>query len=328
MTAAAKGPIPLKTRIWNIAKILIAVILLGYVISTTDIEQLKISWQMLSRGWLAVSILVFVLMVIVKALQYRALINPKLSFRNVLNITVMQNAISNFVSNAAGVATYASMFKVEHDVTLTRSAIAFILVKVGDLVSILLLLVGSLFFVWNQVRVLHEVLVILVVLILLGLLIVFATIYFRQWFVNFLDKLLTRLNLVKFGLVRKAMSILVSISRTDKAVVRKLMTLALLYSGLYFAITITWSYTLINSFHIPIAFSGMVFVSAVRQIISFIPIQVFGGLGVTEISSLYLYGLFDIPIPELSAALIGIRIYHTIVNALTLLYIPFGKKRS
>jgi len=322
-----RKPIPLKTRIWNIAKILIAIALVGFVISTTDVEQLKLSWQMLSRDWLIASIAVFLLMVIVKALQYRALIDPHLSFWNVLNITVMQNAISNFVSNAAGVATYASMFKVEHDVTLTRSAIAFILVKVGDLVSILFLLVASLFFVWSQVSILHEVLLILIAVILLALLTVLATILFRQWFVNALDKFLIRLNLVKFGLVRKAFSILASLSRAEKAVVNKLMVLALLYSGLYFAITITWSYTLVNAFHIPIAFPGMVFVSSVRQIISFIPIQVFGGLGVTEISSLYLYGLFNIPVPELSAALIGIRIYHTIVNALTLLYIPFGKKK-
>jgi len=322
-----RKPIPLKTRIWNIAKILIAIALVGFVISTTDVEQLKLSWQMLSRDWLIASIAVFLLMVIVKALQYRALIDPHLSFWNVLNITVMQNAISNFVSNAAGVATYASMFKVEHDVTLTRSAIAFILVKVGDLVSILFLLVASLFFVWSQVSILHEVLLILIAVILLALLTVLATILFRQWFVNALDKFLIRLNLVKFGLVRKAFSILASLSRAEKAVVNKLMVLALVYSGLYFMITITWSYTLINAFHIPIAFPGMVFVSAVRQIISFIPIQVFGGLGVTEISSLYLYGLFNIPVPELSAALIGIRIYHTIVNALTLLYIPFGKKK-
>ena len=114
----------------------------------------------------------------------------------------------------------------------------------------------------------------------------------------------------------------------ERGVVGKLLTLALLYSGLYFFCTISWSYTLIRTFHIPIAFSGMVFVSAIGQIISFIPIQVFGGLGVTEISSLYLYGLFNIPVPELSAALLGIRIYHTIVNALTLLYIPFSRKRD
>ncbi|MFC2065143.1 lysylphosphatidylglycerol synthase transmembrane domain-containing protein [Chloroflexota bacterium] len=320
-------PIPLKTRIWNITKILIAVLLVGYVISTTDIEQLKLSWQLIERDWLLVSIVVFLLMVIVKALQYRALINPHLSFWNVLNITVMQNAISNFVSNAAGVATYASLFKVEHDVKLTRSAIAFILVKVGDLVSILILLVASLFFVWAQVSVLHEVLLILIAVILLGLIIVFATVLFRQWFVNSLDRLFTRLNLQRFGLIKQGLSILTSLSRTDKEVVNKLMTLALLYSGLYFLITVTWSFTLINAFHIPISFPGMVFVSAVSQIISFIPIQVFGGLGVTEISSLYLYGLFDIPIPELSAALLGIRVYHTIVNALTLLYIPFGRRK-
>ena len=328
MTTSDKSTMPLKTRIWNIIKILIAAALIAYVISTTDIQQLMLSWQSLSRDWLLLSIVAFLLMVIVKALQYRALINPQLSFWNVLNITVLQNAMSNFISNAAGVATYASMFKLEHDVKLTRSTIAFILVKVGDLVAILFLLVTSLFFVWPQVEVLHEILVILIGTILLGLIVLFSTILFRQWFVNMLNNILDRLNLLRFGLIKRGLSILTSLSQAEKEVVNKLMIQALLYSGLYFIITISWSYTLINAFHIPILFPGMVFVSAVGQIISFIPIQVFGGLGVTEISSLYLYGLFNIPIPELSAALLGIRVYHTIVNALTLLYIPFGRKKT
>lgn len=279
MSTSGKTSIPLKNRIWNIIKILIAVVLVAFVISTTDIQQLKFSWQMLSRDWLLVSILVFLLMVIVKALQYRALINPNLSFWNVLNITVMQNAISNFVSNAAGVATYASMFRLEHDVKLTRSSIAFILVKVGDLVSILLLLIASLFFVWPQVEVLHEVLLLLIAATLLGLIVVFSTILLRQWFVNKLNWILDQLNLLRFGWVKKGFSILTSLSRADKTVVNKLLVLALSYSALYFMITISWSYTLINAFHIPIAFPGMVFVSAVGQIISFIPIQVFWWIG-------------------------------------------------
>lgn len=328
MKASDSQSIPLKNKIWNIAKIAIAIVLIAYVISTTDIQQLKSSWSSLSRQWLLASVVVFVVMVIVKALQYRALINPQLSFWQVLNITVMQNAISNFVSNAAGVATYASMFQVEHGVRLSRSAIAFILVKVGDLVAILFLLLASLFFVWSQVAVLHGILWALIAIIIIGLIVFFATIIFRQWFVDVLGRMLKRLNLNKFNLIQKGFSFLESLSLVDKTIINRLLILALLYSALYFVCTISWSYTLIQTFHIPIDFIGMVFVSAIGQIISFIPIQVFGGLGVTEVSSLFLYGLFNIPVPELSAALIGIRIYHTIVNALTLLYIPFGRKRE
>jgi uncharacterized membrane protein YbhN (UPF0104 family) len=103
---------------------------------------------------------------------------------------------------------------------------------------------------------------------------------------------------------------------------------SIFYSSLYFACSLAWSYTVIQAFRIPIDLPGILFVSAMRQIISFIPIQVFGGLGVTEISALYLFGLFGIPVPELSAALLGMRIYTTLLSGLTLLYIPFGRSRS
>jgi uncharacterized membrane protein YbhN (UPF0104 family) len=318
----------LKRRIWNWLKVLLAILLLGYVISQTDLQQLRQVWETLSQTWLLASIACFVLMVIVKAFQYRALINPRLSYWNVLNIIILQNAISNFISNAAGVVSYMSMFRAEHGVKLPRSAVTFIIVKVGDLMSILFLLVSSLLFVWPTVSVLHVLLLALSIGIFISLGVFFATVFYRHWFVGMLRRLFERLRLVRFSLVQRGLTLLGSLSEQDPAVINGLLLRGVLYSGLYFACTITWSYALIRAFHIPIDFTGMVFVSAVRQIISFLPIQVFGGLGVTEVSSLYLYGLFSIPLPELSAALLGIRVYNTILNGLTLLYIPFGRSKE
>jgi uncharacterized membrane protein YbhN (UPF0104 family) len=267
-------------------------------------------------------------MTIVKTFQYRSLIDPTLSFWNILNIIIMQNAISNFISNAAGVVSYVSMFRAEHGVKISRSTIAFIIVKAGDLTAILFLLVSSLGFVWPVVVPLHALLLLLSIGIFSALVLFFATVFYRQGFVAILRKILARLKLLKFSPVQRGLALLESLSAQEPAVINNLLLLGILYSGLYFALTIIWSYTIIRAFHIPIDFAGMVFVSAVRQIISFVPIQVFGGLGVTEISSLYLYGLFGIPVPALSAALLGIRIYNTLLNGLTLLYIPFGRSRS
>ena len=318
----------LKKRIWNATKIILAILLIGYVISLTDVQQLKLTWETILPGWLLLSVAGFFLMTIIKALQYRALINPQLSFWNVLNIIVMQNAISNFISNTAGVVSYFSMFREEHGVKISRSAVVFVIVKVGDLAAILVILVSSLVFVWSRVSPLHGLLLLLSIGIFLALGIFFGVVIFRQWFVGILRKIMTRMRLMRFSPVQSAFTTFESISTQDQGQLLHLVFRSVFYSSIYFACTLIWSYSVVHTFQLPIDLPGILFVSALRQIISFIPIQVFGGLGVTEISAMYLYGLFGIPVPMLSAALLGMRIYTTLLNGLTLLYIPFGRSRS
>ena len=317
-----------KKKIWNAIKIIIAILLIGYVISLTNMQQLKQTLENLLPGWLLVSVGFFFLMIIIKGLQYRALINPQLSFWNVLNIIILQNAISNFVSNTAGVVSYFSMFREEHGVKLSRSAMVFIIVKVGDLAAILFILVSSLVFVWDRVRPIQGLLQLLIVGILSVLGLFFGAVIFRQWFVGFMRKTLNRMHLLKFSPVQSGLNTLEAIVAQDPLQIQSMLLSSGLYSSMYFACALAWSYAVIHAFQIPIDLPGILFVSAMSQIISFIPIQVFGGLGVTEVTAMYLYGLFGIPVPVLGAALLGIRVYNTLLSGLTLLYIPFGRSRS
>lgn len=327
MTESTPSKTTFNKRMWNAIKILVALLLIGFVISRTDLASLQRTWQMLSRSWLLLSVLCFVLMTIIKALQYRSLINPQLSIWNVLNIIVLQNAISNFISNTAGVVSYMSMFRAEHGVKLSRSGVAFIIVKAGDLFAILCMLVASLLFVWSRVAPLQGLLLLLSIGIFATLLVFFATLIFRQWFVSLLEKFLSWTRLLRIGFVQRAMEVLKNLGGQEQSVVLKMMLRGVIYSALYFSFSMAWFYTVIRAFNIPITFPAMLFISAMLQIISFVPIQVFGGLGVNEISSMYLYGLFAVPQAEISAALLGIRIYTTLLNAATLLYVPFGKPK-
>lgn len=327
MTEPVRAAPFFNSKVWNALKILVALLLIGFVISRTDLASLLRTWEMLSRSWLLLSVLCFILMTITKARQYQSLINPQLSFWKVLNIIILQNAISNFISNTAGVVSYMSMFRAEHGVKLSRSAVAFIIVKVGDLFAILCMLVISLVFVWPQVAALHGLLLLLSIGIFAALLAFLATLIFRQWFVGLLERFLTWSHLAKLGVVQRVLEILKNLGGQDQPILLGMLVRGVLYSSLYFGFSMAWFYTVIRAFNLPLDLPAMLFISAILQIISFIPIQVFGGLGVNEISSMYLYGLFGVPQAVIPAALLGIRIYTTLLNATTLLYVPFGKPK-
>jgi len=68
--------------------------------------------------------------------------------------------------------------------------------------------------------------------------------------------------------------------------------------------------------------SVLIFVNSWIQLISWIPIQVFGGLGVMETSQVYLYGLFGIPAAQMATVSVGLRVTLYLFNLISLLYLP------
>jgi uncharacterized membrane protein YbhN (UPF0104 family) len=57
------------------------------------------------------------------------------------------------------------------------------------------------------------------------------------------------------------------------------------------------------------------------QLISIIPIQVFGGLGVSEVTTMYLYGLFGVTAEVIAPILVGARVLFYLTNLSYVLWI-------
>ena len=89
------------------------------------------------------------------------------------------------------------------------------------------------------------------------------------------------------------------------------------------ALTFLWVFASLRAFSMVVPASVLVFVNSWIQLISWLPIQVFGGLGVAETSQVYLYGLFGIPVLQMATVSIGLRVSSYLFNLVSLLYVPF-----
>jgi uncharacterized membrane protein YbhN (UPF0104 family) len=321
-----------QSRLVEIAKIIFAIALIGFVLSNTDFDQLKTVLANIAIGWAALSFFLYALLTLLKAFQYYILINEEVTYPQVLNIVVLQNAVSNFLATSAGIASYLTLFRVEHGVKVSRAAIVFLLTKTGDLIAIWVLLFVSSWLVWPQVEVLHAP----VILLLAGMGGVVATlivaINLRQRFVEFIKGVVDSLGLSRFDIVRKGMDILQTLGDQQQTSVIRRIKLVLITSSSYLAVSLMWAYSSLRTFNLNIGILPILFSNALLQVISYLPIQIFGGLGVNEFSNLFLYGLFNIPAAELSAVLIGSRIMYYLMNLVILLYLPvhgiFFKQKS
>jgi uncharacterized membrane protein YbhN (UPF0104 family) len=310
------------TPFWNILKTILALLLIGFIVSRTDLPSLWETLKTASLPWLFLATGIFLSLTILKALQYYVFFRNGLTYPQVLNVLILQNAVSNYLAPGAGIASYLTVFRVEHGVKLSRSVLIFLLTKVGDLTAIWLALLVSSLLIWPRIRILQVPILILLAGIGLAILIFFLTVLFRQRFVSLLSTVLGRLKLSKIGIVEKGIHYVQGLADMDQKKVLGTFGQLLLYSFIYLAVTIGYTYANLAVFHLQLDLLAVALVTILIQLVSYFPISVFGGLGVTEASALYFWSFLGIPDHILAPALIGTRIVFYLVNLIPLIYLP------
>ncbi len=320
MTATQESS--LSKRIWNIFKYILAVALVWFVYSKTSINDIVDLFRHVSFLWLAVSFVLFFLMTMMKAIQYYMLSGRQAPYLRVLSIVIVQNVITNFIATGAGIASYLTMFTVDEGVRLRRAAATFIIAKVGDLVIVWSLLLVSDLLLWNRIPVLKLATLAVLIIIPLAIGVFLALILLRQKFVEAMRALAERLRLVRFSFTQRALEILQFLAEQKSNMVFGLLKTAVIYSLFYMALTMAWVYASLRAFSLIIPASVLVFANSWIQLISWLPIQVFGGLGVMETSQVYLYGLFGVPAVQMATVSVGLRVTLYLFNLISLLYLP------
>ncbi len=308
--------------VWNVVKIILTVALISFIFSKTNLSDVVKTLQNISAPWLIVSIFTFVLITLLKALQYHLLMRKNASYAQVLNLIIWQNAVSNYLLTGAGIATYLAMSRVEYEVKLSRSVVVFLLVKIGDLIAIWLTLLISAVLLWRQITPFRLVVLCLLSVIGAVIAIFLLTILLRQKFIAFLMTVFSRVGLLRVRFVQQALDSVLSLAEAGGPKMWRVLSALLLNSLVYLAASLAWMYANYAVFGLRLEPLTFIFVLALMQLVSYIPIVAFGGLGLSETASLYLFGAFGVPSSALAPVLVGARILYYLLNLLPLIYLP------
>jgi uncharacterized membrane protein YbhN (UPF0104 family) len=166
----------------------------------------------------------------------------------------------------------------------------------------------------------------LVILIIAGIgcvvLFFVLTILFRQRFVLMLSRILAGFKIAKLKPLEQVVHHLQNLANMEQKKILTTFGLLLLYSFIYLVVSIGFIYANLAIFHLQLDVIAVIFVSVLIQLVSYFPVSVFGGLGVTETSALYFWSFFGIPQNALASALIGIRVVFYLFNLIPLIYLP------
>ncbi|GAB4415239.1 MAG: hypothetical protein Kow002_00170 [Anaerolineales bacterium] len=308
--------------VWTLLKIFLALILVWFVFSKTDLDSILALRERISVPWLIVGFGLFFLLTVLKAMQYYVLLGRKVKYPSVLNVVVVQNAVSNFIATGAGIASYLALFRMEQGVKLGRATITFLITKVGDLISIWLILLLTSLALWPQIVLLQGWVILLLVGMGLAIIFFFLAVWLRQGFVGLVERLSKKIHLDRIGIFRKGLDFLEALAAQEQRLVFRMVGMGVVYSLMYMLVTMAWVYACLRVFDVHIPWLVVVFVNDFMQLVSYVPVQIFGGLGVTEVLYLSLYGILGYAAGELAAALLGIRVLFYLMNLSTLIYLP------
>lgn len=308
--------------IWNALKILVAVVLVWYVFSQTDLNEFLSLRERIVIPYLVATILLYAILTLLKAFKYQMLLQQNTEYLRVLNVVVLQNAISNFFANSVGIASYMAMLKVEENVKVGKSGLVFLIIKIGDLFAVWLVMLVFGILYWDQISVVRQAFVLAEVLIGIGLAFFFGILFFRSFFVNSFSKWMERLGLTRFSLIRQVIQAIQAFAEMDHKAMMQIVLIAFGLSVFYYFFTLGWQVVSMYTFGFHVQVWVIIFVSGILQLFSMLPINIFGGIGITEATAFYLYPLFGANQDELSLILLGWRILYYLTNLLVLIYLP------
>lgn len=308
--------------VWDLIKILVALVLLVIILSRLKFDDLLSLFEKVPLLGLMSYFFVYFLMTMAKAFQYYVLIDRRIPYFRMLYIMVINITLSNFVATSAGITSYLTMLKLEDGIKMTRTATIFIITKITDILFIGLFLGVSSWMLWTNIVELRVVTIALVAGISLLIITFLATVLFRKSFVRIVESVLKAFHIENISMVQRGVGILWALAEQEQMVVLQTMFRAFYLSGLYFSLALVLSVMTYELFAVSIDIWSIFFVSCFLQLISLVPISVFGGLGVNEISLAYLYGFFGLSQNEIPVLVIGIRVLGYVMGVVNLWYLP------
>lgn len=318
-TKARQQPLAAQS-LWNALKIILALLLVGYVASQTNLSDLGRLWQRISLPWLAASAALFGAIVWAMAGRYWVLIDRKITFRQTLVLVVVQTFVGNLLAASTGAISYVALLRSKHQIQLSQGVTSVLMAKFGDLLALYLALGLASWAVWPQIAPLHWLLGIVLLGISAVVLVFGAVVLFRRRVLGLAQRLLQIARLDRIRLIGRLLEQLDLLASQDPRRLRALLRDFLAYSVLSMGLSLAFGYCNLLMFGVHLDLWSVLFIAALTQLISIIPIQVFGGLGIFEITSLYLYNLFRVDQQLITPMIVSSRLYLYLLNVLLVLF--------
>jgi uncharacterized protein (TIRG00374 family) len=309
-----------KVDLWSCIKLMLALGLIALLLTRLKAQDLLRMFNQMNITCLPLSVFLFVVILWMLARRSWFLLRYVIPFGTMVKIVTLQTGLTNLVSTLVGTASYLAALKLDHHVQLRQSVAAILLARLGDLIVLLPVITITSALVWEHIVILRPLVsflsLCLALLCLFAILLLLKTPRVAQLLQSFLRAL--GVEQTKIGL--SVMNALDELAKMEPRELRHDFLLLLKYSASILVLSLLMAWINFQLFGLSASIAAIFFVNVLSILFSYVPIQILGGLGVYEVTAVFLFGLFGVNEAESVPIVLTLRLYFYLLNGLVLLY--------
>ncbi|MGB9631812.1 MAG: lysylphosphatidylglycerol synthase transmembrane domain-containing protein [Chloroflexaceae bacterium] len=313
-----------RTRAWTLLRLALAIALVGVVAANFHVQDLLTLWHNLAWPWLIGAILAFWASCLLMSLRLWHLLHRRVPLPALVELMIIQTVTGNLIASSAGVASYVALLMGRYGITLRSTLWTVLLSRFADGLALLSCLALTSAALWGAIEPLRWPVALLIGGLATGAL--GLSLLFARW-----QQVLAGAQqlIAATGLGRAPFlgSLVARLADAPQPSPGRSGTNAAALFGYACAIMLAqfvFSYCSLRMFGVVIDPGIVLFVLTFNLLVAMVPIQILGGLGIIEVTSLYLYGLLGIGETALAPALLSGRAAFYLINLATLLYLPLS----
>ncbi|GAB4154289.1 MAG: hypothetical protein Fur005_06060 [Roseiflexaceae bacterium] len=315
MSSEPAQPKPWLEYLWLGLKILVAAILIGSIIMRTDLRELQSTWNAMQIGWLIPGALCFYITVLIQAARTWELVDRQIPFRRSLLLTLVQTVVGNLLATSAGIASFLAMMRFQDQLRFRVAISSVMLARVGDLIALFIILSIGVISLWSKLGPLQGAAMATCVGIAVLLLILFLLFYGRSLYLESIDRLANWQALP--GVIATILrQLTATIRQMTPDMVQTRVVMLSGYSILNVVVGLGYTFCSMQMFRVDLNLVQVCLFNGLTQLIYFIPIHVFGGLGTYEVVSIPILNQFLANSAQIVPYLIGARLLMYVLNLL------------
>ncbi len=292
---------PAARRWWFAARLCISLVLVAFLMHSVDWPKVWVHARTVSPVWLALSLFYIPASILFVAMRYRLLVDGMVPLGAMLRLVVFQGAVSTFLANAAGSLGFVGVLAKLHNVPVALAIQSAIVARAGDMLASLVVAAALVAVAWDRLATIRPLVVTALLLSVVTLLAAFATVLAARRLAT------TRFpgaDAVENSPWRKAREAVGLVVRMESA---RALPGALFHSFLLQGVVAVAMYFNARAFGLEIGFFEAALVGVVASFVASVPVTVFGGLGIYEVSTVGLLAVFGVPIEAGAGMILVVR---------------------
>lgn len=274
----------------ELISIIIAILIVGILLSQVPLRDVIRAFHSIPAIWILAAFLLYIVNYILRAIRLWILFENRIDIKDLFRVVLVHNMFVNLLPGRTGELSYLYLLRKKYNIPLSESFAMLVIARLLDLIMILLFFGLPMIWIKNLPVIIVQIFLFVSVLMASLFIIILSMIFYKDRIISIVMKINMGLNMERIYKIDRVKTILGKYKNVIKSfsIIKKgnLVLYCFFVSVVLSFVNIVIGYLLFevmfNAFNYHIGVLEFILIVSFSKLSAFLPIQSFGGFGITE----------------------------------------------